>query len=84
MAKEVSIVVDLNYWTMQDLQNFTAAVSANDFEAIAPLAAKAITQWPYEGDVGSPETWAKLPLPAVAKTLKTVRKAVESVFAEGN
>ncbi len=87
MAKAVvlnDVVVDLSNWNMRDLSGFTKGVAENNFEEIAPIAAKAITSWPYDKDVADPETWASLPLPAVAHILNTVRKAVELVFAEGN
>lgn len=85
-AKNVTLdlAIDLNLWTMKDLTAFTTAVSANDYEAAAPIAAKAITAWPFEGAVGDVATWEKLSIVSVAAVLKTVRKAVEQVFAEGN
>lgn len=86
MTKNVilDLEIDLSKWTMKDLTAFTKAMSENDYAAVAPIASKAITRWPFDGDVSEAETWENLSIPAFASVLKTVRKAVEQVFAEGN
>lgn len=76
--------IDLNKWTMKDFTSFTKSVSESDFETVAPLAAKAITSWPYEGEPSEPATWDVLSMVQVAHILNVVRKAVELVFSEGN
>lgn len=77
-------VIDLNGWRVRDFRNFMTSLAGNDFDTLASLIGQVVSEWPFEGDPGEPESFMDLNFNELGRLLRAVNASMLGAFSQGN